>query len=93
MSRVLVTAAALAVALVRSPAAVHADVVLDWNAIAVNTLVAQNQTPFAQARYMAITQLAVFEALNTITQQYEPYLGTVTSPVGASPRAAVIAAA
>ena len=45
----------------------HADVVLDWNAIAVDTFVANKQNPFAQARYGAIVQLAVFDAVNAIT--------------------------
>jgi hypothetical protein len=42
---------------------------------------------------MSITQLAVFEAVNAITGDYEPYLGTVIAPVGASADAAAIAAA
>jgi hypothetical protein len=71
----------------------RADVVLDWNQIAVSTLVTQGQSPFAQARFMAITQLAVFEAVNAITGDYEPYLGTVVAPVGASADAAAVAAA
>ena len=71
----------------------RADVVLDWDLIAVNTLISQGQSPFAQARYMSITQLAVFEAVNAITREYEPYLGTVVAPAGASADAAAIAAA
>jgi len=39
------------------PIAAAADVVLDWNAIAVSTLVSQGQSPFAQPRFMAIVQL------------------------------------
>ena len=35
------------------------------------------QAPFPQARSAAITQLAVFEAVNAITRDYEPYLGTL----------------
>jgi len=42
---------------------------------------------------LAATQLAVFEALNAITGGYEPYLGTVVAPAGASADAAVVAAA
>jgi hypothetical protein len=71
----------------------RADFVLDWNAIAVNTAVANKQNPFAQARYAAIVQLAVFEAVNSITGEYQPYLGTITAPPGASPEAAAIEAA
>src|ERR1700739_754435 len=48
-------------------AAAKTDAVLDWNVIAVNTAVANQQNPFAQARYAAIVQLAVFEAVNSIT--------------------------
>ncbi|MEO8680583.1 MAG: PA-phosphatase, partial [Vicinamibacterales bacterium] len=92
MRRVL-TAVALVAALVGNPVAARADVVLDWNGIAVATLVSQGASPFAQARFMAITQLAVFEAVNAITGDYQPYLGTVVAPVGASADAAAIAAA
>jgi len=39
--------------LVCSPTGAKADVVLQWNEIAVATLVGQGQSPFAQARFMA----------------------------------------
>jgi len=71
----------------------RADVVLDWNKIAVDTAVANKQNPFAQARYAAIVQLAVFEAVNAITGEYQPYLGTITAPPGACAEAAAIEAA
>ncbi len=71
----------------------RADVVLDWNTIAVNTAVANKQNPYAQARYAAIVQLAVFEAVNAITGEYQPYLGTTIAPPGASAEAAAIEAA
>ena len=78
-----------------SPAVAKADVVLDWNAIAVSTMLGQSPAPnpFAQARFMAITQLAVFEAVNATTGRYRPYLGTIDAPDGASPEAAAVAAA
>jgi hypothetical protein len=74
-------------------AAARADVVLDWNAIAVNTAVANKANPFAQARHAAIVQLAVFEAVNAIKGDYQPYLGTITAAPGASAEAAAIEAA
>jgi hypothetical protein len=70
-----------------------ADVVLDWNVIAVNTAIANGQNPFAQARFAAIAQLAVFEAVNAITGDYRPYLGSVFAPPGASADAAAMQAA
>lgn len=69
------------------------DVILDWNTIAVNTAVANKQNPFAQARYAAIVQLAVCEAVNSITHDYQPYLGTINALPDASPDAAAIEAA
>jgi hypothetical protein len=92
MTRLRISATLVAL-LVCSPIAARADVVLDWNAIAVSTLVSQGQNPFAQSRFMAITQLAVFEAVNAITRDYKPYLGTVVAPAGASADAAAVAAA
>ena len=42
---------------------------------------------------MAVVSLAMFEAVNAITGDYEPYLGTVAAPDDASPEAAAVAAA
>jgi hypothetical protein len=72
-------------------AASSTDPVLEWNSIMVSTTASQNA--FFQARYAAITQLAVFEAVNAIDQDFEPYLGTISAPSGASPDAAAVAAA
>ena len=88
--RTLITLIAL---LSCSSIAARADVVLDWNAIAMSTLVNQGQSPFAYARFMAITQLAVFQAVNAITGDYQPYRGTIAAPAGASAGAAAVAAA
>jgi hypothetical protein len=89
--RLRICAAILHVALLVLPVSARADVVLDWNAVTVSTI--RNQNPFAQARFTAIAQLAVFEAVNAITREHQPYLGTVTAPTGASVEAAVVAAA
>ena len=83
----------LVVSLSFGSAVASADVVLDWNVIAVNTAIANGQSPPAQARYAAIVQLAVFEAVNAVTGDYQPYLGTITAPPGASADAAAIQAA
>jgi hypothetical protein len=94
MTRLLVRASRtlmVAATLLLAPTLALADPVLDWNQIMVATLASQN--PFAQGRFAAITQLAVFEAVNTITNKYEPYLGTISAPAGASADAAAITAA
>jgi hypothetical protein len=74
-----------------SAAPVRADVVLDWNATMMQTIT--GLSPFGTQRLTAITQLAVFEAVNAVTGGYEPYLDTITAPAGASPEAAAAAAA
>jgi len=86
-------ACALMVSLLFGSAVASADVVLDWNLIAISTSIANGQNPFAQARFVAIEQLAVFEAVNAITGHYQPYLGAITAPRGASANAAAIQAA
>src|SRR5277367_5677637 len=79
--------------LLLGPAVAKADPVLDWNVIAVDTAIANGQNPFAQARFAAIVQVAVFEAVNAITGDYRPYLGSIVAPHGASANAAAIQAA
>jgi hypothetical protein len=73
--------------------AAHADTVTDWNALMQATVTTPPTNPFFQARAAAIVQLAVFEAVNAVVGDFEPYLGTVESPPWASPDAAAIAAA
>ena len=87
----IVVAAAVCGTLLSTAAVSSTDPVLEWNAIMVNTTATQN--PFFQARFAAITQLAVFEAVNAIDKDFEPYLGTISAPSGASPDAAAVAAA
>jgi hypothetical protein len=67
------------------------SVVREWNEIAFTTIPAQ--PPFPANRWMAMVQVAVFEAVNAVTGKYEPYLGTISSPGGASPEAAAVMAA
>ena len=75
-----------------APAFTSDSVVLEWNKIAINAIL-PNGPPFTAARFMTITQLAVFEAVNSISGEYEPYLGTVTALPGASQEAAAVIAA
>ena len=98
----IVCAVALGGLLFFNATAARADVVLQWDEIAVRTLTTQTPAlnPFFQARYAAIVQLAVFEAVNTITGDYQGYLGsaaagglTISAPPGSSVDAAAIQAA
>jgi membrane-associated phospholipid phosphatase len=67
------------------------DIVLRWNRIAAQTATTSNA--FGQARAGAIVQLAVFEAVNAVTGEYESYLQPGLVAPGASVEAAVIVAA
>jgi hypothetical protein len=80
-----------ALALAGGPA--RADAVTDWNALMQSTVAVAPSNANFQARWAAIVQVAVFEAVNAVTGDYEPYLGTVGAPAWASPEAAAIAAA
>jgi hypothetical protein len=92
-SKLRISAVLLAAGLVSGQGTARADdIVLRWNEIAARTATATS--PFDQARVWAIVQLAVFEAVNAITQDYEPYLNPATvAPPGASVDAAVVTAA
>jgi hypothetical protein len=71
------------------------DVVIEWNqqAAALAVLPASALAPVQQTRVMAIVQVAVHDAVNGITGEYETYLSPAPAPEGASPEAAAIAAA
>lgn len=69
----------------------HQDPVIEWNMI-MRTTVAPI-VGFMPTRTAAMMHLAIFEAVNAIVKDYEPYLGTLEAPANASPKAAAIAAA
>jgi hypothetical protein len=72
----------------------RANVVSDWDAIAATTIVTNgHQPPAASAVWFAYTHLAVYDAVNSIDQRYQPYNFSIVPPAGASEDAAAIAAA
>lgn len=91
MNAGIISVASLCSVLLFSPAMAQADAVLDWNEIMVELV--QDQPPPFQNRFAAITQLAVFEAVNAVTGQYKPYLGTITPSPDVSADAAAIVSA
>jgi hypothetical protein len=62
--------------------AAFGDTVTEWNRIAMGTISAEPAQ--VQSRLAAITHLAVFEAVNAITQDYNPYLRTIAASRGAA---------
>ena len=86
------TVSLLASAVQLGAAAARADAVTDWTAV-MEEATLRVPDPTLPIRAAAIMQLAIFEAVNAIVGEYEPYLGSVSAPAGASPEAAAIAAA
>ena len=80
-------------ALCASVGAARADVVTDWNEKAVALIASRGMAPAAAERIVAMTQLAMFDAVNSVQPRYHPYLVQMTPTVPASPDAAVVAAA
>ena len=77
-------AAVVAALVLCGAASARADVVLDWNATMLAALA--GQSPFASARYAAIMHLAVFEAVNAVTGDYEPYWTSSRRPPVRQPK-------
>ncbi len=72
----------------------HADVVADWNAIALNTVTSSAQHAADAARTMATVHVAMFEVMNFIEGAYVPrFLVKPPAPLGMSSEAAAAAAA
>jgi hypothetical protein len=89
----LCLAAAALIALSASASA-RADTVTDWNVNAVNALVATaGQGPTVSTVHLAMVQGAVYDAVNSIDERYEPYLVEVRARDWYSKDAAVAAAA
>jgi hypothetical protein len=74
-------------------AVASADVVLDWNIIALRTTAAAPFNPPLEARNVAIVHAAMFDAVTVITREFRPYRVRFRAPAGAAPEAAAVAAA
>jgi hypothetical protein len=70
-----------------------ADAVLDWNEIALATVVASGQRPPDGARAMAMMHVAMFDTINAIEPKYRPYAYQSKGSANMSAEAAAAAAA
>jgi hypothetical protein len=64
-----------------------------WNTIAIQTIVKAGQGPVPASRSLAIVQIAIHDALNTIDTRYKRYALRGTAPNGGSADAAIATAA
>ena len=81
----------LAVVILAGAPVAQADIVTDANAKAAD-MVSRIPAPPITVRMMAIVQVSVFEAVNTIAARYPPQRAKLTPAPGASVEAAVAAA-
>ena len=79
-------------ALLGAPQIAHADVVTDWNTIAVSA-VSADRVANRQSRDMAMVHAAVFDAMNAIRPYYTPAMVAITARGYASREAAAAQAA
>jgi hypothetical protein len=70
-----------------------ADVIVDWNEKALAYVVSRNMGPPPAERIIAMAQLAMFDAVNSIERKYRPYLFQIAVDGTASKEAAAAAAA
>ena len=93
--------AATALAAVAAPASAHqtpgSDAVSAWNAnagkAAIAACISPGDDPLHESRMYAMTHLAIHDALNAIDRRSRPYAFDASAKRGASPDAAVAAAA
>src|SRR5262245_41012080 len=84
MKTFLLTAAVLG-----TPSIAKADLVTDWNTIAISTVVAgDSAVPIRQSRDMAMVHAAMFDAMNGIRAEYTPAMVSVHGKGYASREAA-----
>ena len=86
-------AVALSAAIALVPSVACADVVLDWNIIALKATAAAPFNPPLETRNLAIVHAAMFDAVNSITREFHAYAVHVHAPEWASAEAAAVAAA
>jgi hypothetical protein len=70
-----------------------ADVVLEWNQLALDAIRQTNANPLLASRALAITQAAVYDSVNAIDRSFAPYFADVHASRGASLEAAAAQAA
>src|SRR5262245_1159058 len=71
----------------------RADIITDWNQLALSVIQAQNPTPPIASRLLAILHTAIYDAVNGISQTHTPYAVRDKAPGVASKAAAATAAA
>lgn len=70
------------------------NVVSNWNAIGSNSVIAVGgKVPAASTVWLAYSSIAMYDAVNAITGEYEPFYYRIAGPASANVDAAAVAAA
>src|SRR5687767_14398786 len=91
-SKSLALVAAMFFSLILIPLA-HADVILEWNALMIDAIRADNSGPTLSSRNLAVLHTAIYDAVNSVLRTHQPYKFQIDAPAGASPEAAAVGAA
>ncbi|MEG5062839.1 phosphatase PAP2 family protein [Microcoleus sp. B3-A4] len=70
-----------------------ANSVIEWNGIILNAVRTASTAPPLASRNMAMVHAAIYDAVNSISKKYTPYLVEIDPPAGTSAEAATAAAA
>lgn len=76
-----------------TPSQESKDIIIRWNAIALDNIRAEKTSPPMAAHNLAMVHAAVYDAVNAISRDRKVYKVQVPAPVGASKAAAAVAAA
>src|SRR5688572_17409376 len=82
----------VALFLIAAPLA-RADAVLDWNALMIDCIRADNTAPTSAARNLAILHTAIWDSVNSVVRTHQPYAFSIDVPANTSPEAAAVSAA
>src|SRR4029450_3945630 len=77
-----IVAAGIACAALITSSSSRADMVTDWNETAEAVIRASTPSPPLQIRALAIVNAAIYDAVNGIARNYQPYFVTDTAPAG-----------
>lgn len=73
--------------------AARADVITDWNTVALNAIRSAKSSPPVASRALAMTQLAMYDAVNAVYQDHQSYFYNAPATAGTSPSVAAAQAA
>lgn len=77
----------MSLAVILGATTARADAVLDWNAIAAQTVFAAGRPGPSAVIDLAVVQAAVHDALQAYDKQFEPYATEITGATGSTPAA------